>query len=287
MKFVFGAVLMRLLQLGLVATISFAPLIFEKIIVPYMGWNIPPSTSPATNPYYLAAFLFVLQIAKFSLDNLKAGRADEEERLRNLQDLAVALDLTVGVIERQITTFASEPARQIEISAFLQHALKCIEATIKLCTGSLDDRYCCVTLMTFEPGDRMQVRSRSRVGRAVGRYFPNSEVIACLAGKYAIDLGVIHNFRMASFFRKANPVKYRSLTSLGKPKYESILFLPLPAVIVPGGNQIRKGVVTVDAARPYEFLGKELDILIRVQAYLHLINVLLTNHSVGIEPELT
>lgn len=111
--------------------------------------------------------------------------------------------------------------------------------------------------------------------------------MATLAAKYVPDLGVVHNFRMAAYFRKAKPVQYRSLSSRGKPKYESILFLPLPVVDVTGRGGIRKGVVTIDAARPFEFLGKDFDILMCVQAYLHVINMMLENHAVGIEPELT
>lgn len=284
--FTLGGLLIWLVQIGLVALISFIPVIFAVIIAPMMGLKVGAADSPTTNPYYQAGLILVLQVAKIVLDKIKSSHAEADERLRNLQDLAVALDESIGAIERQIREFASDSASQADIYAFLQKALKCIDATVRLCTGNLDDRYCCVNLLTFEPNDKLKITARSRVERPVGHLVSQGETMAYLAAKYTSELAVIHNFRCAARFRKAKPIAYRSLTSLGKPQYESILFLPLTPVTI-GNKTIRKGVVTIDAARPYEFLGKELDILIRVKAYLHVISIMLTNHTAGVEPELT
>jgi hypothetical protein len=285
--FTLATLLVAVFQIVLVALISFVPVIFELVIAPRLGIVIPKHDAVVANPYYQALLLFILQVAKFALDRLKANAFSRNERMKNLLDLCVALDATVGVIERQIAAFANGPVNDAEINSFLQHALKCIESTVRLCTEGVDDRFCCVTLMTFEAGGRIQIRARSRIERPIGKIVPQEEAMAYLAAKFVPDYAVVHNFKLASWFKKALPVQYRSLSSLGKPKYESILFLPLPPVSVPNGNQIRKAVVTIDAARPYEFLGKEIDILIRVQAYLHVINMMLVNHGVGVEQELT
>jgi hypothetical protein len=216
---------------------------------------------------------------------LRTGRAETDERARNLQDIAIALDTTVGAIERKIKEFVVDPASEARISSSIQHALKCIEATVRLALGTMDDRYCCVTLLTFEAADQVQIRSRSRIERKIGNLVHRDETMAYLAAKYVAEVAVLHHFRHASLIRGTFVLKYRSLSSAGGPKYQSILFLPLPAVPVTGQNPIRKGVVTIDSAKPYAFLGKEIEIAVCIQAYLHLINLMLTGHGVGIEPE--
>lgn len=141
-------------------------------------------------------------------------------------------------------------------------------------------------MLTFEANGLVKIRARSTVERPIGAQISQEDTFAYLAAKYARDSFSIQNFRWASWFRKGRAVEYRGLSSPGPPPYESILILPLPTVAIVGQNQRRKGAVTIDAARPYEFLGKEVTILIRVQAYLHLVNLMLTNHDVGIEPEI-
>ena len=204
--------------------------------------------------------------------------------MTSLQHLSVSLDSAIGEIERQIVQFDDTDAGRERMNAFLDHALNCIEATVQLCTDRVDEKYCCVTLLTFEDNDQMLIRARSTNDRRCGVYIPQNETFAALAARYAKNGFVIHNFKCTKWFRKQTLVPFRSLTSPGEPPYRSILFLPLPLTTI-DGDQVIKGVVTVDSAAPYEYLGKDMAIFIRVQSYLRLINVMLRNHAFGIQPE--
>ena len=283
-SFTLGQLVLGGTQISLVALIALVPVIFAEVVAPAAGL-VPPPSSPATNPYYQAALLFALMVAKVGVDRLRTYATVRQEHIRSLRHLAVNLNATIGEIERQIVQFSNSPQGAARIDQFLQHALKCIEATVMLCTGKTDPRYCCVTLLTFEVGDQLHIRSRSTVERAIGAFIPQDNTFSFLAAKYAKNSLVVHNYRWAGWFRKERPVNYKSLTSPGKPLYESILILPLPEVTIAGQNRRIKGTVTIDSARPYEFLGKDLAITISVGAYLHLINLMLTNHTVGIEAE--
>jgi hypothetical protein len=285
-SFNLGTVLLSVVQGALVLAITFAPLIFAEVIAPWMGLPINPPTSIATNPYYQSAFFFTLLILKTASDHVKANRGVGKERLATLRSLAISLSATLGAVRNQIVEFASDPIRTAELEGVFQHALNCIESTVRLCIDRPEDKGICATLLTFEPNDRLRIRSRSKLDRQSGTSVPQDNKLAFLAAKFAQDFLAIQNFRMARWFRKINPVERKSLTSTAKPRYDSILLFPLPAVPHGGQNRIRKGVVTIDAERPYEFLGKEVDILIRSQSYLDLINLMLTNHTVGIVPEI-
>ena len=106
--------------------------------------------------------------------------------------------------------------------------------------------------------------------------------MAYSAAKYTPQIVAVHDFKRTARLFPWKCLTYRSLSSSGKPPYETILFLPLPPKKVSGQNHaIRKGVVTIDAVRPYEFLGKDTEILPRVQAYLDLINLMLNAHQFG------
>jgi hypothetical protein len=80
-------------------------------------------------------------------------------------------------------------------------------------------------------------------------------------------------------------LSYKSLSTPTSPPYVSILLLPLPPVRLNGLGDVRKGVVTIDAGKCYEFLGSETAIQVRVGGYLELINVLLMGHTTGVQPE--
>jgi hypothetical protein len=246
-------------------------------------------TATLTNyAIYQGGVLIVAQLLKLILDRIKIARRVSSERLRSLFELSVALGQAIGVIRQQIESYSGTPEANATRDAFLAHALKCIESTVKLCTDNMDDRYCCVTLLTFESNDMVKIRARSTVaGRPIGGEIPQTQTMAYGAAKYAQQCQCVNHFKLAAKVDKANHLEYRALSIAQPPPYESILLLPLPSVTVTGQNQpIRKGVVTVDSARPYEFLGKEVDILVRVQAYLDIINVMLTNHGVGVQPEI-
>lgn len=280
-----GTVLLRLVRVALIATISLVPVIFAKLVAPALG--LPPAPETAeSNPYYQAGFLFALLVIKSAIDRLQSLRKSAAERLLSLRHLSISLESAIAEIERQIRQFDNTPEGMVKMDAFLQHALKCIEATVQLCTDNTDARYFCVTLLTFENSEQILIRARSTNERAYGMAIPAENTFAYMAAKYAPNGFVIHDFKRHRWFQKKKPVPFRGLSSpQEEPPYRSILVLPLPAVAIAGQNFGRKGVVTIDSAAPYEFLGKEMVILIRVAAYLHLINIMLRNHAFGIEPE--
>lgn len=270
----------------LLVLIALVPVIFAKIVVPALKLPPVPDTA-STNPYYQAGLLFTLLIVKQLDDRIRAFRKIDDGRLKSLKTLAVSLDSAIGEIERQIRQFDDAPDGKARMDAFLEHALKCVEATVQLCTDKTDHGHFCVTLLTFENETEMLVRARSVIdGRPAGTPVKlGNNVIAYLVAKYAQkDAFVIHDFKRVAKFRKQNPIRYESLSTLGPPPYRSILFLPLPLAKI-DKNQGRKGVVTIDCPYAYAFLGLDDRIVIRISPYLHLLNVMLARHAFGIQPE--
>lgn len=201
--------------------------------------------------------------------------------MQNLSDMSVSLGHTVGRLSETIRIAQRHDA---ELDGLLQHALKCIASTVKLCTNTNDERYFCVSLLTFEPGDNIKIRARSDTTRRVGKVLPAKETIAYWVSRYGGENKAVHDFKAASKLG-LQMLNHKSLSVPGTPPYVSILVLPLPSAPIPGQGMRRKGVVTIDASRCYEFLGRETAIQVRVQAYLELINLLLSNHQTGVEPE--
>lgn len=287
-RITFLSVVLLSLQIILTVAAIFTPLVFAKYVAPYL--DVPPDKVSEWTKFacYQTATLAVVAILRFLVDKIKSYDGRNKERLKNLFEVSVALGQAIGVVSEQIQSFSKSPAAQEKRDAFMTHALKCIEATVRLCTGNNDERYCCVTLLTFEGNGKVRVRARSNAaGRPVGGEFRQEDTIAWSAAKYGKQSFTIYHFRKASKINKINRLEHKALSIDKAPPYESILALPLPSVPVPGQtNPIRKGVVTIDSELPYEFLGKEADILPRTQAYLDLINLMLTSHQQGIEPEI-
>lgn len=287
-SFTISGFLIGLGRLSLVILIALVPIIVGALSGSDFSGSDKTAIGFAKNPIYQAMLLVLLQFLKIVLDRLKMHRTIKNDRLRSLSDLSVALSAALQIVERHIRALARGQRAQAELDSVLGQALKCVEATVKLCTDNLDDRYCCVTLLTFEPNDQVKVRARSLASRRTGAFIDRGQTIAYSVALYASNAKAINHFKREARIRKENTLNYRSISIPGRPPYESILALPLPSVSNPAqtGEEIRKGVVTIDAALPYEFLGRETEIVIRVQPYLELINLILSNHNTGIQPEI-
>lgn len=287
-KITVSSALLLVIQIVLVIVGVFTPLIFAKYVAPWLG--VPPDKVKDWTEIavYQTAVLASVQVFRFFVDKIKTYDGRAKKRLRNLFEISVALGQAIDVISQQIESFSKSREAEEKRDAFMAHALKCIEATVRLCTENNDERYCCVTLLTFEPNGRVKVRARSNTaGRRVGGDFAQETTIAWSAAKYAKQSFTIYHFKKAAKINKINKLEYKGLSLDHSPPYESILALPLPPVTPPGQTSpIRKGVVTIDSELPYEFLGKDAIILSRTQAYLDLINLMLTSHDQGIEPEI-
>jgi hypothetical protein len=278
--------LLGLLKLALNAAIIFLPLMFAKFLAPDLG--IPPAKVAELTSYavYQTGALALLQVSRYLLEAVSKRDKDAKERLERLYEISVALGQAIGVISTQIEAYAATDLAAAQRDLFLTQALKCIEATVRLTMGKMDERYCCVTLLTFERGGQVMTRARSSVtGRRIGGMSPEAATIAWSVAKYSDQYMTIQHFKKTAKVNKENNLPYRALSVNERPPYESILAFPLPPVADTEQNRIRKGVVTIDSALPYEFLGEDVVILPRVQAYLDLINLMLTNHSTGVEPE--
>jgi hypothetical protein len=275
------------LRILLICTIGFLPIIFARFIAPYL--HLPDTQIASLNKvaYIQTTILVLAQVFKFLLDKAQAYRAEQKDQLRNLLEMSVALSQAVAVISQQIESYANSAAAAATRDQFLGDALKCIEACVKLCTGNLKDRFCCVSLLTFEANGNVKIRARSSpAGRPVGGEYPQEETMAYVAARYTTQSVAVHDFKRAAGQFSWKCFKYRGLSLPGKPPYSSILILPLPPTRVPGQNHaIRKGVVTIDAGRRYEFLGRDTDILPRVSAFLDLINLMLNSHTSGVKLE--
>lgn len=263
-------------QVALMVGISLTPVVFSYFFSEKGG-----SASIQPSAWLQAIALAVLQITKFFADRLKNGNGFKKHTMDNLSDMSVSLGHTVGNLSKTIRIAQKHDA---ELEGLLQHALKCIACTVKLCTNTNDERYFCVSLLTFEPGGNVKIRARSDATRPVGNVLPAKETIAYWVSRYGIENKAVHDFKAESKLG-LQMLNHKSLSVPGKPPYVSILVLPLPSAPISGEGKGRKGVVTIDASRCYEFLGRETAIQVRVQAYLELINLLLSNHQTGVEPE--
>lgn len=274
-----GGILLFLALAAVLAGIALTPVAFAAVFPAKEGeLGIPASA------WWQTAILLVLQVAKFSLEKIKTRGANHRHKMQHLSDMSVSLTKAIGHIARSIR---ANPRSTQDTEHLLHHALTCISSIVKLCTNNNDDRYFCATLLTFEPDGSVQVRARSSSHRPTGKTVPQEETIAYWVSKYGAENKVVHDFPSECRQHNLRMLNYKSLSTPTPPPYVSILLLPLPPVRVDGLGEVRKGVVTIDAGKCYEFLGSETAIQVRVGGYLELINVLLMGHTTGVQPEVS
>ena len=212
MKFTIPGTAWWLAQATLVIVIAILPIMFAKFVAPMMGVTANKSGEMLSNSYYQAFALGVLQIAKLILDKLKKHSTINRDRQRSLLELSVALAGTIGIVEKQITSFAKSRHAAAQLNGFLNHALKCIEATVQLCTDNLEHDYCGVTLLTFEQNGMVEIKARSKVSRPIGTQIPQAETLAWPVARYSQQVFVISHFRKEAKISKETQLKYRGLS---------------------------------------------------------------------------
>lgn len=274
-----GGIFLFLAQAAVLAGIALTPVAFAAAFPAKEGETGIPASA-----WWQSLLLLGLQVAKFSLEKIKTKGADHRHKMQHLSDMSVSLTKAIGHIARSIR---SNPRSSQDTEHLLHHALTCISSIVKLCTNNNDDRYFCATLLTFEGDGSVQVRARSASHRPTGKTVPQEETIAYWVSKYGAENKVVHDFPAECRKHNFRMLNYKSLSTPTPPPYVSILLLPLPTVRLEGLGEVRKGVVTIDAGKCYEFLGSETAIQVRVGGYLELINVLLMGHNTGVQPEVS
>lgn len=272
-----GGILLLFVRLAVLAGISLTPVAFAAFFASAQGAASIPASA-----WWQALMLAALQVARYFLDKIDVKSPAHRHKMQNLSDMSVSLAHTIGHISKVMRT---NPRTSQDIEHLLHHALSCISAIVKLCTENNDDRYFCVSLLTFEADGTACVRARSLSTRPTGKRVPQEETIAYWVSRYGVENKAVHQFGSECRRHNLKMLTNKSLSlAASPPPYVSILLLPLPPVSV-DGNLVRKGVVTIDAGKPFEFLGNETAIQVRVGGYLELINVLLMSHPTGVQPE--
>lgn len=272
-----GSILLLLAQFAVWTGISMMPVAFAALFPAKEGEAAIPASA-----WWQALLLLGLQIAKYSLEKIKVSGAGQRHKMQHLSDMSVSLTHAIGYISR---SFRANPRSGQDVEHLLHHALTCIACIVKLCTNNNDERFFCVTLLTFEADGTAKIRARSGSHRPTGKSVPQEETIAYWVARHGGENRVVHDFPAEGRKHNLKMLSYRSLSTATPPPYVSILLLPLPRVPVDGSGKVRKGVVTIDAGKSYEFLGRETAIQVRVGGYLELINVLLVGHNAGVQPE--
>lgn len=274
-----GSILLLMAQVAVLAGISLTPVAFAAI---FPAKDAEPGIP--VSAWWQALLLLALQIAKFVLEKIKTKGANHRHKMQHLSDMSVSLTHAIGHIAGLIR---ANPRSNQDTEHLLHHALTCISSIVKLCTNNNDDRYFCATLLTFESDGTARIRARSASHRPTGKSVPQEETIAYWVSRYGAENKVVHDFPSECRKHALRMLSYKSLSTPTSPPYVSILLLPLPPVRLNGLGEVRKGVVTIDAGKCYEFLGSETAIQVRVGGYLELINVLLMGHTTGVQPEVS
>lgn len=202
---------------------------------------------------------------------------------RRIVDETYHLSLAQGDLFKKLRNQVFDLRRQSSAQHNQQVAqesiLKCVENVVILATRKNKWNYFSVNLFIFsgDGGERADLIARSHSGRDLRTDLCAPNLIAFYVAE-AQKPFTVNNFGAEDIFPRVSPG-----TNV-RPPYRSILLLP---VLNPYSAETRgncKAVVTIDSDRPYEFWGSvSTDIEVLVSPYLRLIDLLLSNHTGGVQ----
>lgn len=209
---------------------------------------------------YAVLAVVILHGIKTLDEKIAKGRRERKARVSAQNTLTthratiggeIAKDIELAKLDR---VYPDPGERSQRVMDRCNQLCRCMLQEVRLFLDELDGRYLEVTLLVYTDNTGSRIRVVSR-GDGSGRPIhqpgnsADSSVTFAHASVFSTTLSVIQDLRNQRTFST------RSLTNAGQePPYRCIVSLPLRN-LKDDGNYDVYGVVTIDSARPYQFLG--------------------------------
>lgn len=258
-----GTFLRAFTQLAIIAGIASAPY-----------WPAFFEGSPIEKeyaPYYAAGAIALIFARWFQNEFLAASR-----RNRDLEDHRERTALETQNLFNNMMGLAPFPSANFEDASFVdvvQRTLKTILHTVNEATDSIGTNYFEVTLLAFQPDNRIQVMARSGGPRQTGRIVDRNRTIAFHVANARLEWRHVPDLKAETLF----PLE--GLSERECP-YRSILFIPI-SYEKDDGSAEACGVVSIDSSRPYEFWNETVSrrIYKQVIPFVRILAMLLHQHG--------
>jgi len=221
----------------------------------------------------LAVFMFVL----WTIDRVLAHK--KQKRVRRDHDRALARRHYSAL--RDMTAFMTvrpDAGTTGYMEKFIEALLNCIDHTTRSFLTHYEDLYFETSLLLFldRTGDKLRIEARAHPYRARGATVSGPDSAAYYVAKAKRDWKAIHDLKTDKIFPN------KGLSKSDEPPYRSILLIPIICPLNDGTGDICKGVVSVDAEKPYEFWGAiGSDLTEQILPYVQLINLLVSETEYG------
>jgi hypothetical protein len=163
-----------------------------------------------------------------------------------------------------------------QVDKVIERILNCIDRTVQMHLKENTEQYFEVTLMVFLKGEnKAHIGWRAHGTRPTNVKKDVTDTVAYYVAKTGVDFKAIHDLKKNAVF------PFKGLSEEGEPPYRSILLCPVKS------EGICRGVVSIDASKPYEFWGAmQTDLYHTIRPYLRLIDLLLNNenYELAIDP---
>ncbi|SFP43263.1 hypothetical protein [Qipengyuania nanhaisediminis] len=250
-----GAVFLKLLQWAIIAAIASAP---------YWPAYFEGNPIEAANaPYYFGAALFLL-IFKAAYD-----RFMEQRRVGSLEKrhkaAAAAEQRNLFTSMRDFTDLPSPDLSNAQFMELIQRALGSIAKKIKEETGALDATYLQVSLLLFQPDEKIEVVARAESERPTRRPTDRNRTMAYFVARAGLEWKQVPDLKSDKLFDLAG-------ISQADCPYRSILLIPVTAD-ESTENPESCGVITIDSGRAFEFWddSKTQEIFLQVMPFVRLL----------------
>jgi hypothetical protein len=255
----FGTLFKWLANLVLILAIASAP------YWPAYFENETPEKKLA--PYYFGGAVFLLFL-KYFFTEMTSG-AKRRDKVENHQERAA---LEQRTLFNNMLPLASVPPPNFGDAAFadvVRRTLLTILSTVKEVTDCLDTEYFQVSLLLFQPQNRIEVMARSGGPRAVNRSVKRDQAMAYYVAAQKLEWKNVPDLKRDPVF------PFKGLSEPDCP-YRSILFIPIS--YDDSGSSC--AVIAIDSSRPYEFWGESISrrIFKRVIPFARLLAILLAKH---------
>jgi hypothetical protein len=250
--------LTRMLVFGGLATAPFWIDYFDK------------SEVPKDRLLFYSGIMFLLLLAGWILDNF----VKEGARNRRLEDHREAAALEHRNLVNEMLAIVPMPAADLQNAPFMsvvRRTLTAILQRVREDLDTLDAAYLEVSLLLFQPQDRIVVVERADRNRAIGASVERRSTMAYYVARVGAD------WKHVPDLRNEEPFAFHGISVAHCP-YRSILLIPIIYAKPDGADAV--GVVTIDSARAYEFWNESVTdrLFKQVMPFVRILAILFQNH---------
>lgn len=225
--------------------------------------------------YSVILILSMIYLHFYSIFSRK--RSDIKDRKRH-ENLVALRHVDVVKSLQDVVSLRSPQTLRGQRDELIKDLLRSIDHKTRAFLGQYQESYFQTSLLVFRDsqGTQLLIKSRAYPNRREGVVVKAQDSAAYFVAQAKRDWKAIHDLKRDRVF------DHRGLSDPARPPYRSILLIPIITSSEGGDGTICKGVVSIDAAKPYEFWSSRgSDLTTQVMPYTEMIGLLLDGKDCG------